>query len=143
MSASYLADTSAWVKSRQRSAPAWLRERFDRLLDEEEIVTCDIVKLELLHHGSAPERFAGRRADLDALPWCPIGLEEWRRALELQQVLCAAGGARHRSVKAPDFLIAAAAEAAGLTILHYDGDYETLAVVTGQPAEWIAERGSL
>ena len=139
----YLADTSAWVKSRQRSAPTWLRERFDRLLSDEQIVICDMVKLELLHHESIPERFDGRRIDLDALPWCPIGVEQWRRALDVQQALSGAGDARHRGVKSPDFLIAAAAEAAELTVLHYDRDYETLSEVTGQPAEWIAERGSL
>jgi len=139
----YLADTSAWVKSRQRSAPTWLRERFNRLLDEEQIVTCDMVKLELLHHESEPERFGRRRSDLDALRWCAIGPEQWRRALDVQQALARSGEARHRGMKNPDFLIAAAAEAAGLTVLHYDHDYETLAQATGQPTEWIAERGSL
>lgn len=62
--------------------------------------------------------------------------------LDVQQMMSASGGARHRGVKAPDFLIAAA-EAAELTLLHYDGDYETVTEVSGQPAEWIAERGSL
>ncbi len=139
----YLADTSAWVKSRRRSAPVWLRERFDRLLNADEIVICDMVKLELLHHEDVAERYDDRRADLDALPWCPVGVDEWSRALEVQQALSSRGGAAHRSVKTPDYLIAAAAEAAGLSVLHYDRDYETVAEVTGQAAEWIAERGSL
>ena len=139
----YLADTSAWVKSRQRSAPGWLRERFDRLLGDDQIVICDMVKLELLHHESDPEGFGRRRSDLEALPWCPIGPEQWRRALDVQQALASSGEARHRAIKNPDFLIAAAAEAAGLPVLHYDHDYDKLAEATGQPAEWIAERGSL
>ena len=139
----YLADTSAWVKSRQRSAPGWLRERFDRLLGDDQIVICDMVKLELLHHESDPDRFDGRRADLDALPWCEIGVEQWSRALHTQQALSRAGSARHRGVANPDYLIAAAAEAAGLTLLHYDGDYDAVAEVTGQPAEWLADRGTL
>ncbi len=139
----YLADTSGWVKSRQRSAPSWLREKFDELLRDDEIVICDMVKLELLHHEDRPELFEQRRADLDALPWCPLDSDQWARALDVQAALSEQGGARHRGVPSPDYLIAAAAESAGHTVLHYDGDYETIAAVTAQPTEWIAERGSL
>ena len=42
-----------------------------------------------------------------------------------------------------DLVIAATAEAHGATVLHYDADYDRIAKVTGQPTEWIAERGSL
>jgi hypothetical protein len=49
---------------------------------------------------------------------------------------------RHR-VPIPDLLIAAAAEAGGLTVLHYDSDYDTIAEVTGQSVEWVVPRGSL
>lgn len=139
----YLADTSAWVKSRQRSASQSLRSRFDDLLLAGEVVICDMVKLELLHHEDDPEQFARRHADLDALPWCPIGPEQWTRALEVAGALARQGKAQHRSVKNPDYLIAAAAEAAGLPILHYDQDYDLIAGITAQPTEWIARRGSL
>lgn len=40
-------------------------------------------------------------------------------------------------------MIAAAAERAGLTVLHYDADYHLIAEVTGQPVEWVVERGSV
>ena len=46
-------------------------------------------------------------------------------------------------MKLPDYLIAAAAEAAGLSVLHYDADYEAIAVATGQRHEWLVPRGSL
>lgn len=46
-------------------------------------------------------------------------------------------------MKIADLIIAAAAEAAGATVWHYDADYERIAAVTGQPTEWIAPRGSL
>jgi predicted nucleic acid-binding protein len=42
-----------------------------------------------------------------------------------------------------DLVIAAAAEAAGLTVLHYDDDYDRIASITRQPVEWIAPAGSL
>jgi predicted nucleic acid-binding protein len=43
----------------------------------------------------------------------------------------------------PDLVIAATAELNGATVLHYDADYDRIADVTGQPTEWVAERGSL
>jgi predicted nucleic acid-binding protein len=47
-----------------------------------------------------------------------------------------------RGRKVPDLLIAAAAEGAGLTVLHYDADFDRIARITGQPTEWIVPRGS-
>ncbi len=49
----------------------------------------------------------------------------------------------HRSVGVNDLLIAAAAEAAGATVWHYDEDYDRIGAITGQPTEWIVERGSV
>jgi predicted nucleic acid-binding protein len=127
-----LADTSAWIWSRRADAPE-LREAFDELLEHNRIATCDMVRLELLYSARNAEEFAERREDLDALPDCPIGPDQWRRALEVYGELAAVGGAHQRSVKHPDLLIAAAAEAAGLPVLHYDEDYERIAAITGQP----------
>jgi predicted nucleic acid-binding protein len=50
---------------------------------------------------------------------------------------------QHRGVTIPDLLIAAAAEAAGLTVLHYDSDFDRIAEITGQPVEWIVPPGSV
>lgn len=66
--------------------------------------------------------------------------EIFDRAIEIQGELAKTG--RHR-LPLPDLLIAAAAESADLVILHYDGDFETIAEVTGQLVEWIVERGSV
>jgi len=38
--------------------------------------------------------------------------------------------------------VAATAESAGLTVLHYDADFERIAEVTGQPTEWVVPRGT-
>jgi predicted nucleic acid-binding protein len=51
---------------------------------------------------------------------------------------------RHqRGRKVPDLLIAAAAEARGLTVMHYDSDFDQIAAVTGQPCEWVVPAGSV
>jgi hypothetical protein len=49
----------------------------------------------------------------------------------------------HRAVPYSDLLIAAAAEARGIAVLHYDEDYDRIAQITGQEMRWLAPRGSL
>jgi predicted nucleic acid-binding protein len=137
-----LADTSAWVWSRRGEYPA-LRTEFDTALVDGELATCDMVRLELLYSARNPQDLAEISEELAALPDCPIGKEQWGRALWVYQQLGAAGGAHQRSVKHSDLLIAAAAEAAGVTVLHYDEDYARIAEITGQPVRWLAPEGSL
>lgn len=55
------------------------------------------------------------------------------RALEVQLLLADRG--RHRAPSIPDLLIAAAAELAGLTVLHLDKDFELIEELTGQHTE--------
>ncbi|MEA2232825.1 MAG: hypothetical protein QOD83_2641 [Solirubrobacteraceae bacterium] len=137
-----LADTSAWIWSRRRAYPQ-LRQAFDTALVDVALATCEMVRLELLYSARNPEEFAEIREELAALPDCPIAPEQWRRALWVYEQLSGRGGAHHRSVKHPDLLIAATAEAAGVTVLHYDEDYDRIAEVTGQPTRWLAPAGSL
>ena len=63
------------------------------------------------------------------------------RAVAVAEMLAERG--QHRGAKPTDLVIAAAAETQGLTLLHYDDDYDRIAAVTGQEAQWVAERGSL
>jgi predicted nucleic acid-binding protein len=137
---SELADSSAWFASRRDAS---VRGEFDELVARGRVVTCDAVKVELLYTARSGREFSERRAQLDLLPQCPIGPREWRRALDVYEVLAHQGWLHHRRVKHPDLLIAAAAESAGLGIVHYDADFETIAAVTRQPTRWLAPRGSL
>jgi predicted nucleic acid-binding protein len=137
-----LADTSAWSWSRRRAYPE-LRHAFDEALVDGELATCDTVRLELLHSARTRAEFVEIRRELGALPDCPIENEQWSRALWVYEQLSARGGASQRSVKHPDLLIAAAAEAAGVAVLHYDEDYDRIAAVTGQPTRWLAPKGTL
>jgi hypothetical protein len=62
-----------------------------------------------------------------------------RRARRVQRLLAS----RHqRGRKVPDLLIAAAAEAHDLSVLHYDSDFDRIAAVTGQLCEWVVPAGS-
>lgn len=49
----------------------------------------------------------------------------------------------HRGASIPDLLIAAIAERTGLTVLHYDRDFDLIAAATGQRMEWVVPRGSV
>ena len=137
-----LADTSAWVWSR-RAALSELRHEFDTALVDGELATCDMVRLELLYSARNADELAEIRDELAALPDCPIGEAQWERALWVYEQLSAQGGAHQRSVKHADLLIAAAAEAAGVAVLHYDEDYDRIAGVTGQATRRLAAKGSL
>jgi predicted nucleic acid-binding protein len=136
-----LADTSAWART--RAVGGQLRVAFDEDLVEGQIATCDMVRLELLYSARNATEFTSLRSELDALPTCPIGVDEWTRALDVYEQLACLGGLHHRSVRYPDLLIAAAAEAAGVPVLHYDEDYDRIASLTGQDVRWLAQRGSL
>jgi predicted nucleic acid-binding protein len=137
-----LADTSAWVWSRRPAYPE-LRHAFDAALVDGELATCDMVRLELLYSARDPVEFAEIRDELAVVPDCPIGKQHWERALSVYEQLSVRGGLHQRSVKHPDLLIAVAAEAAGVAVLHYDEDYDRIAEITGQPTRWLAPAGSL
>jgi predicted nucleic acid-binding protein len=66
--------------------------------------------------------------------------EDWDRAVEVMVQLAAKG--KHRSVGIPDLLIAAVAERHGLTLVHYDSDFDHVAEATGQATRWLAPRGT-
>jgi predicted nucleic acid-binding protein len=66
--------------------------------------------------------------------------QHMRRARQVQRLLAAK---HQRGRKIPDLLIAAAAEAADLTVLHYDADFDLIGAVTGQPCEWIVPAGEI
>lgn len=55
------------------------------------------------------------------------------RALQVQLLLADKG--QHRAPAIPDLILAAAAELAGLIVLHVDKDFELIATFTGQPTE--------
>lgn len=135
-----LVDTSAWAKKEHPAIRGW----FSAALINGELAVCDAVVLEILQGATSPGLLAQLNDMLDAVPWLRMGTHEWKRAREVYNLLDAAFGTNvRRSVKLPDLLIAACAERHGVTIAHYDRDYETIARVTQQPTRWIAERGSI
>ena len=102
-----------------------------------------MIALELLHSARNPSEFAQVEEGLRGLPWVEADAADWGRARGVYRALGSRPGMPQRSVKHPDLLIAAAAERAGLTLVHYDADYDVIAQITGQPVRWVAPRGSI
>jgi predicted nucleic acid-binding protein len=134
--ARYLADKSVWARLTRPTVKAAVVPRVDRGL----LGTCPIIDLEILYSartGSEHDHFRAQRA---AFEYFPMTDEIAQRAVEVQGLL--AKRAQHRSVSIPDLLIASTAERYGLTVLHYDGDYDRIAALTGQATEWVVPPGT-
>lgn len=136
--ATYLADKSALTRRETRPE---VRRLIEPLLLSGAIATCGIVDLELLYSASSPTIYEDSAASLRALPRVQITEAIVDRALEVQALL--AKRSQHRAVPLPDLIVAACAESAGLIVLHYDGDFERIAEITGQPTKWVLPRGSV
>jgi predicted nucleic acid-binding protein len=123
-----LADTTALVAS-QRRGPAALA-----VLDEvDELWICEVVRLEFLRGALNPRHMMALRARLDDVLVVPIDAQDWLRAEEIYGGLALVRGGRHRGVPLADVLIAATAEAHGLSVLHDDKHFDLIAQVTDQP----------
>jgi hypothetical protein len=132
-------DTSAWHRATDsRVAAVWRR-----YLEADELAICSQVRLEILFSAQSAKDYDALAHELSGLPTIPTDASVFERALEVQQLLAHVGGLHHRSVKIADLIIAAAAEAARATILHYDSDYDRIAELTSQSVQWIAPPGSL
>lgn len=132
-------DTSAWHHSTHPDvAETWIR-----YLERDQLGICDQVRLEILWSARSAEDYEAMAEELSGLRMIATDASTLQRALEIQRRLAHVGGLHHRSVKIADLVIAAAAEAAEATVLHYDADYDRIAQITGQPVQWIVPRGSL
>lgn len=102
---------------------------------------CVLTELEVVY--SARSRADHERIERDVLApltrvITPVAAET--RAREIQAALVARG--QHRAVAIPDLMVAAVAQVEGLTVLHYDGDFDLIAAITGQPTEWVVPPGT-
>jgi predicted nucleic acid-binding protein len=136
--ADHLADTSAIVRRKHEVVAARLRS----LIRGRRLATCTPVDLEVLYTARTPAEYRVLRADRSAAyARADVTQTVCDRAVEIQALL--AERSQHRGINLADLLIAAAAEQAGMTLLHYDAHFDRIAEVTGQPAEWVVPRGSI
>ena len=132
----YLVDTSVLGRAHQRR----VGDRLEQLARDGQMWTCRLIDLEVAY-GARARDVLDIIDERSALREAPISQSVMDRALQVAGLLAKSG--RHRGAKPVDLVIAAAAEASDLSVLHYDTDYDRIADVTNQPTEWMAPAGTL
>ncbi|RSS39633.1 PIN domain nuclease [Streptomyces sp. WAC07061] len=136
MSTRFLIDKSALARFPR---PA-VRKVVEPLHIQGLLALCGAIELEVLYSARGAAEAREIREELRGFDWLATYDEAWDRAMEVQALLIEAG--TWKAVSVPDLVIAATAEMHGATVLHYDGDYDMIAAVTGQPMRWVVPRGT-
>jgi predicted nucleic acid-binding protein len=132
----YLVDTSVLTRLHDSN----VRDAIEPKVRAGDVARASISDLEVGFSARSGAEWDRLMAALDVFDLIETSVEHVRRAREVQRLLAAK---HQRGRKIPDLLIAAAAEANKLIVLHYDADFERVAVVTGQKCEWVVPAGSV
>lgn len=131
----FLVDTSVLTRLRNAAVAKRLRA-----LDAAGLARAAITDLEIGFSASNERQWDKLIAALGAFDPVEVLPDDFARALALQRRLAKAG---LKGRKVPDLLVATVAEARSLTVLHYDGDFDHIRTVTGQPTEWVVPPGTI
>jgi predicted nucleic acid-binding protein len=138
LTARFLIDTSAAARMQDPRIGGVLGE----LIEAGLVATTAALDAEAFYSARSADQFAHLRDDRrKAFEYIPTNDEDWQSALDAQYNLALSG--RHRSVGIADLLNATLARRHGLTILHYDRDFDTAASVLDFEHRWVADRGAL
>ena len=132
----YVADTSAWLRA---GHPA-VTEGWNAALDRRQIMATPILAFEVLRTARDRQEFQAIEGRLSLLREIRLTHEvigASRAALREMALV-----AQHR-LPFQDLLVAAAAQARGVGVLHYDGHFDRLARFLSFESRWIAPAGSL
>lgn len=136
MALTHLIDTSVLTRLGRPS----VAERVLELATIGRLARSSISDLEVGFSARTADEFDRIAASLAVFDIVAVAERHVTRASQVQRQLAAAS---QRGRKVPDLLIAAVAEDTGLTVLHYDADFELIAAMTGQRVEWIVPPGSV
>ncbi|MFJ8746713.1 PIN domain nuclease [Embleya sp. NPDC127516] len=132
----YLIDKSALA----RWGKPVVRPVLDDLSERGLLAVTGAVETEVLHSARDADEADRLHRLLTGFDYLPCPDEVWDRAKDVQRLTVGKGF--HRALSMADLLIAATAERQGAVVLHYDGDYDMIAAVTGQPTQWVAPAGT-
>ncbi|GAC1358507.1 MAG: PIN domain nuclease [Acidimicrobiales bacterium] len=136
MALTHLIDTSVV----SRLAKPTVRRIIDPLAENRRIGRAGITDLEVGYGSRNAREWDQDIADLSVFELVETTADHVRRARQVQRLLASRS---QRGRKVPDLLIAAAAEQRGLTLLHYDSDFDAIAKITGQACQWIVAAGTI
>ena len=135
MALTFLVDTSVL----KRIGLPQVRQVVEPLAARGELARARICDLEVGYSARNAAEWDQLVVALDAFERIETTATHVRRALQVQRLLAERS---QRGRKIPDLLVAAAAEELGIPVLHYDGDFDLIADVTGQSAEWVVPSGA-
>ena len=134
----FLADKSALA--RLHLSP--VRDTLVPLMERGLVSICGVTELELLFSArTIQERSRMKQQILASLDPVREPEDMWALASDIQEALTEKG--QHRAASIPDLVVAATARATGLTVLHYDNDFDTIASLTEQPTRWVVPAGTV
>ena len=136
MALTHLVDTSVLTRLQRPE----VRLVLEPLAAGGQVARAGISDLEIGYSARTPTEWDSFQRALSAFHLVETDADHVRRARQVQRLLAARS---QRGRKIPDLLIAAAAEAAGLTILHYDSDFDSISTVTGQASQWVVPAGTI
>jgi predicted nucleic acid-binding protein len=132
----HLVDTSVLT----RLADDQMRAVLEPMLVEGRLARAGISDLEVCFSARTAREWDALKEALDAFQLIETDASHMLRARQVQRLLAAKS---QRGRKVPDLLVAAAAELAGLGVLHYDADFDRIAAVTGQTCTWAVPAGTV
>jgi predicted nucleic acid-binding protein len=136
MALTHLVDTSVLTRLHRREVAAVVAP----LASTGELGRTTISDLEVGFSARNAREWDRLMGALEAFDPVPIDADHFARARQVQRTLADKG---LRGRKVPDLLIAAAAEARHVSVLHYDNDFDIIASVTGQPTRWVVPHGTI
>jgi predicted nucleic acid-binding protein len=136
MALTHLVDTSVLT----RLAEPAVRAALEPLAAVGRVGRSGISDLEIGYSARNAREWDALHAALSAFGLVETEAHHVKRARQVQRMLASRS---QPGRKVPDLLVAAAAEDAGLIVLHYDSDFDRIAAVTGQKCEWVAPPGSI
>ena len=136
MALTHLVDTSVLTRLRNPS----VRERVEPLAASGSLARAGISDLEIGYSARSAKEWDEAANALHVFTLIETDSGHLRRARQVQRLLAAQ---HQRGRKVPDLLVAAAAEACNLSVLHYDADFDRIAAVTGQPVAWVVPAGTI
>jgi predicted nucleic acid-binding protein len=136
--ARFLIDTSAAARMKHPAIAAQLAP----LVEGGLVATCAVLDAEALYSARSPAEYEQLRADRRyAYEYLPTEDTHWQLAFDAQRELARSG--RHRAVGIADLLTAVLAGEHGMTLVHYDADFDIAAEVIDFDSRWVAPRGSV
>ena len=136
MALTHLADTSVL----KRLANPAVRAIVEPLAQAGHLARPSVCDLEIGYSARNADEWDRLVSALDAFDLVETTAQHVTRSLQVQRLLASQS---QRGRKIPDLLVAAAAEALNLTVLHYDADFDLISSVTKQSCQWVVTAGSI